>query len=515
MAAARASSGRGKRPQTFPEYRDDPNGFIVNVLGDIPWSKQREINRDVAEHQYVAVAACTGPGKTWDLARLVIWWLLTREDSIVVTTATTWTQVRTQLWREIADAKKDSRIALPGTLLQTEWNLGPKWFAIGLSARVPEAIAGFHARAKMDIDRLLRDDNPDGFEIPADVMEYLTEVQASASAVMVLVDEGSGVEDPLWEAFDGLLTNPGSRMVASGNPTKLSGRFHQIFHPPRGLSAGGDEWPWHIHHIAATDAPEEVIGRAWIDRMRVECGPNPERNPRYQVRVLGQFPATSDRYLYPLSLLERASEGASDAAPKGRHLGFDVARHGGDKCVAVLLVDGRVRGVSSWIVPEHHGNNLVVTSRRLLTLLKKWEVEPRNVHIDCTGGWGWGPHDTLHDWGYPVDGVDFGGGQLDDWRFVLGHAPKLRTRRQELHWILLRCLQERFVSIPDPKDLPQYGPIWTDLTEIIYDFKAREDFWVESKQEYRDRAGRSPDFSDALLCALSRRDPARVTFSTL
>ena len=151
----------------------------------------------------------------------------------------------------------------------------------------------------------------------------------------------------------------------------------------------------------------------------------------------------------------------------------------------------------------------MTTAKRLLRLMGAWRVPADNVHIDVTGGWGWGVHDWLYSNGQSTDPVDFGGGMAEDWRFVLGPSPKLRTRRQELHWLLLRLLQERYVSIPDPnvKGMERYGPIWTDLTEILYEYKGKEEFWVESKDEYRKRTGRSPDYSDALLCALSRCRP--------
>lgn len=498
--------------RTWPEYAGDPLGFIVNVLGGLPWSKQREIARDIAEHSYVAIAACTGPGKTWLLARLVLWWICTRPESVVITSSAKFLQVKMQLWAEIRDAHETSMVKLPGAPGISEYRLGPKWFALGLTARIPEGIAGFHARASLDPSWLLTEDNPDGFEVSPEILERLAEIGSTAAPVFVLLDEASGIDDALWDAFDGLLTNPGSKMLASGNPTRLDGRFHAIFHPPRGV-----EWPWRTHHISAYDTPDAIIGRDSIRRQEQECGPEPEKHPRFQVRVLGQFPTSADDYLFPLSLLEFAAQGPSPAAPHGRHIGFDVARHGGDKCVAVLLDDGLVASVANWTVPRHDGANLVTTAKRLMRLLTGWKVDPRNVHIDCTGGWGWGVHDHCHSQGCLVDGVDFGAGALDDWRFVLGPAPQMRTRRQELHWILQRCLQERYVSIPDPKDPEHamFGPLWSDLSQIIHDFKRREDLWVESKAEYKSRVGRSPDFADALLCALSRRDPSRVRVSSV
>lgn len=459
----------------------------------------------------VAIAACNGPGKTWLLARLVLWWIYTRADSVCLTTANTWIQVSNQLWRELRSAHDEARVPLDGELLRTSLTLAPKHYATGISSNYPEQVAGFHARARVDWRKMLADDNPDGFEVPEDLIREVEATPHEGSPVLVLIDEASLLPEELYRAFLTLLTNPGSRMVMSGNPTRTQGPFFEAFNPPPEINP--KEWPWKTDRIRATEAPPEIIRPEWIETQRRLAGPNPERNPYYAVSVLAEFPLQSDSQLFSLTLLESASVGAREDAPRGRYAGFDVARHGGDKCVAVLIVDGRVRAIASWIVEAFHGNNLVLTTNRIEALLKGWEVPPENLGIDCTGGWGWGPHDLLHDRGLPVSSVDFGAGPAEDWRWLLGQSPRMGSRRQELHWIAARLLQERCLSIPHPRDNPQYAPLWAEMTAIRYDFRRREEFWVEAKEDYRVREGRSPDHSDALLCALSRTGDQRVRFA--
>ena len=62
---------------------------------------------------------------------------------------------------------------------------------------------------------------------------------------------------------------------------------------------------------------------------------------------------------------------------------------------------------------------------------------------------------------------------------------------------------------------PRYSAIWADLTSIQRDYNRGERFVVESKDEFRSRVGRSPDHSDALLCSLSRTNPAKVRMRVL
>ncbi len=73
-----------------------------------PWSKQREILESVRDHPRTAVASCTGRARRPQ--RLVaLWFLCVFPQSRVVTTAPTTAQLRDVLWREIAQAHRESR----------------------------------------------------------------------------------------------------------------------------------------------------------------------------------------------------------------------------------------------------------------------------------------------------------------------------------------------------------------------------------------------------------------------
>src|SRR5262245_38210261 len=95
------SETRGPRLKTaereaapFAEYADRPVEFVREVLGDRLWSRQIEILDALAAGNRVTVRSAHGVGKTWVAARAVIWFLLCHPDSVVITTAPTWRQVR-------------------------------------------------------------------------------------------------------------------------------------------------------------------------------------------------------------------------------------------------------------------------------------------------------------------------------------------------------------------------------------------------------------------------------------
>ena len=129
----------------FPEYVNDPVGFSRDVLGFDPWDKQAAIGNALVEQQRVTVVSCNGAGKTCWAARILLWFLYTRNDAIVVTTAPTWHQVNL-LWREVRSAFGSSNFHLKGELMQTRLDLEPTHFAMGLSTDKEERFQGFHAK---------------------------------------------------------------------------------------------------------------------------------------------------------------------------------------------------------------------------------------------------------------------------------------------------------------------------------------------------------------------------------
>src|SRR6478672_8919310 len=84
------------------QARLDPIYFAEHVLGIHCWSKMREIMQAIMDgKRKILVRSCNGAGKTTAIAALCIWKLRTFADSIVLTTASSWTQVRRTLWGEI------------------------------------------------------------------------------------------------------------------------------------------------------------------------------------------------------------------------------------------------------------------------------------------------------------------------------------------------------------------------------------------------------------------------------
>lgn len=458
-ASPRTRSSTSETP--FAEYVNDPVGFFRDVLGRPCWGKpQEDVARSVAAFDSTAVATGHGIGKTWLAANLAIWFNQTRPYSKVITSAPKWEQIETRIWPEIRQAFQLSKTPLLGRCLTTDLEVAPNWFIHGENSDDPIKFQGVHAMG----------------------------------GVFLVVDEASGFPEASYHAASGFMTTHGSKTLLIGNPNVRRGKFFRVFLPQSG---------WKTHKISSIEAPEHIVRRKWIEDMKRDCGPSPERNPIYQVRVLGEFPDADESGLFPLSLLERSQY--SRPEPTGRHMGVDVARFGGDQCVAILLVNGRVAARHAW-----DKTDLMRTATIVYRCAEKWKVPlgTGNVHVEVTG-LGAGVVDRLRQLNVEVDPVDPGGGPQGEWNHLVGDKIKFKNRRAELYWVARRMLDEGQLAISE-----NYMQLWTDLQGIPYRYGSKDQLEIASKDEIRKLLGRSPDDADALVAALSRPNRIRVRLTT-
>jgi hypothetical protein len=554
-APARAADADAVAAPSFEpleHFQQRPVAFVLDVLGGFPWAAQREILEAAVDDPLIAVRGGKGWGKTRTLAWLMLWNFFCWPNTLGLTTATSWTQVRTQVWKEIHYWLQRARQPLPCRRMDTRLELGPRWYLMGLSTKKPESMAGFHAETGLTVGQLplevlerLTDDQffggvlqrlgPDiaaalgqlGAPLPAGTGEVapgeLLPQVVVPGRLVVGVDEASATDPKIDSAIDGLATTPGSRIYRFCNPTRNDGRMWEIFHPGAVGRPDEDTRP-HVpgrdqlrFTVDARRAPPQIVDPEHIARLIAKCPGDPETDPDFMVNVKGQHATTSEMSVYPLALLVRASR----SRPKfgGLHLGVDIGRQGSDPSVAVLVDDGTVCGIKSW---GGEGGALMDFARSALivkTLAEGWGVEAQNVHIDVTGGWGWGVYDILLNYHrFAADPVDYGSAPKLDWSDTLGASVPLLNRRQELHWIALRCLQEGFLCVPQT---PAYAGIWADFLAIRRHpapkgLRGDAAPWqVEAKEDFKARTGRSCNCSDATITALSRTGSIVPAFAAL
>jgi len=445
---------------TLERYRSDPVAFCREVLHFFAWSKQCEILESVRDHPRTAVRSAHGPGKTATAARAALWFLSVHEGAKVITTAAGATQVRHQFWREIARAYNASGGWIGGELYHTRLELSKDWFAVGFTTDKTERFAGWHA-------------------------EHL----------LLVVDEASGVPEEIFEAAAGIGTTPGSRLLLIGNPTKTSGTFFAAFHSNRAL--------YNTIHISAfdcpaftgEDVPPEVLdalpSKTWVEGLAELWG---EHDPRYQVRVLAEFPSQEEFSIMGLADLEAAQARIIEPGPPYM-IACDVARFGSDSTVVAER-----RGDVARIKTVYRGKDTMRTvgeiSRAARALQADVGRKPKVIVDDA--GLGGGVVDRLRELG-----------EFEILAFNGASATRSREypRKRDEAWF---TLSERLSDIDIPKD----EELAADLLAPRYFIDSNGRRVVEPKSETKKRLRRSPDRGDAIvmLFGMDRRyRPARTS----
>ena len=458
-------------------YRNHPADFADNVLNVQPWLKQREILNAVANHRKVAVRSCNGAGKTFTAAIATLWWLMSYDNAIVITTAPSERQVKELLWREIRMLYMPHRDKIGGKLTRTRLDFAPNRYAYGFSTNTEDRFQGFHS-----------------------------------GNILVIVDEASGVDEFIYYAITGILTTQNAKLLMIGNPHGLAGTFYDAFHKSRK--------EFHTVHISAFDTPAftdagitaeniqhlqypEPVNEDTIEDEQPHPTPNTDiplglstplwalgtfnqygpQSSVYQTRVLGEFPEEANDTLIPLRDVEAAVRRPHVVQPDDRPImGVDIARFGDDKTVIIIR-----QGMLVLHIEELRKSDLVNTTGRVITAAKEFKV--KDIIVDEVGI-GAGVLDTLKvDNQFQTTG--FNGGARAD------HVDKYLNLRAQIFDGLKQRFADGDISIPnDPELISQ-------LASLTYRYNARGQLMLESKDVIKSHGMQSPDKADALAYAFA------------
>tara|TARA_R110000868_G_scaffold11036_4_gene54252 strand:- start:3061 stop:4392 length:1332 start_codon:yes stop_codon:yes gene_type:complete len=439
--------------------------FATHVLGLSLWEGQRRILESVRKHRRTLVKSGHGLGKTNTLGILINETMTRHPECRIVTSASTYEQVRKTLWSEVRKLNARAVVPLGGELLETQWKMSDGSYASITAVDDPTALQGVHG-----------------------------------PYVLVILDEAEGIKSNMWAAYDSLLSSANSRMIACFNPVTPSGYlFDACLNPAE----------WNVITLSCLDHPNVVSGedvipgavtREWVDEMRSKyCRDGEEPAPAWYSRVLGEFPPAGSNTLVSMAALDALSDFVPDVMVP-RSIGVDIARMGDDESVLTVLDEHRrVIAVESWRKVD-----LMETVGRILNAMQRHRVEARYVGVDVCG-MGAGVSDRLREQGYKVTPVDFGEGPKGDYASILGRDMRFKNRRNEAHAVFQALVREKQISIPR-----QYAQTRADLASVIYGYASDGKFRVESKDEIRDRVRRSPDFGDSLLIALCATQTRRM-----
>lgn len=447
-------------------YWDDPGAFVQDILRADPDEWQAAVLYDIAHYPLVSVRSGQGVEKTSLEAWVVIWFLCCRPNPKVVCTAPTRQQLHDVLWAEVAKWLEDSMVKNLLKWTKTKiYMIGheQRWFATARTATKPENMQGFHE-------------------------DYM----------LFIVDEASGVADPIMEAIDGTLSGPENKLLMCGNPTRTSGYFYRSHHQNRG--------DFRTHKVSSRDSKR--TNRKNIDRLEKQYGKDSDV---VRVRVDGEFPRAEPDTFIPLELAEAAAmrevslnDDGLQVIPESAEIeiGVDVARFGDDETDIVPRIGNLVPFIRSYNKKDtmETAGWAIATAKELMQTYGR----PRcTIKIDDDGVGG-GVTDRIREVvreeGLYIDVVDcHNGGKADD----AEHYDNWGTEA----WANVRdLLQAGEIQIPNDEDL--IG----QLSTRKYTVTSKGRIILESKKEMKKRGLRSPDRADTLVLAFAKSgvviDPA-------
>lgn len=479
----------------YRRWADDPVGFVTHALGETVWSKQREILESVRDNKRTAVPACHAPGKTWLAARAVAWWVTCHPPGTarVVTTASTFRQVRNVLWTQIRGVH--SRHHLPGDILMVEWKLDGNVVADGFSPADHDeaAVQGIHA-----------------------------------PHLLVVVDEAGGIGPILGRALEALMTGGHTRLLVLGNPPvdAEQGWFEQVCSSPLYTTIPIDAYstpnftgehagicrscPTEVSEHSIT---EHLVDETWVEEVISEFGPE---SPFVQARVHARFPKGAPNKVLPTAWVEAALDNDTPGGGQAVRLGVDVAADGGDEFV-IARVDGMVGSIRHSSSGSVNQNAVDVAARVLDEIRAAEEThttlgipEPVRVKVD-TIGLGWGVVSILQKWRderrhrAEIIAVNVAERPRD--------STKFSNQRSEMWWNMRSLLQPKPGTDGPTQDirLNIAKREVAQLTAPIYRSDSSGRIVVEQKAEMKRRGVHSPDRAEALLLAFFEppgKDPA-------
>lgn len=441
-------------------YYDNPVAFFVDILGITPDNWQMDVLNDIACKPKVSVRSGQGVGKTALEAGVIIWFLTCRPYAKIIATAPTMQQLYDVLWAEVAKWLNHSLVKDMLKWTKTKiYMIGDeeRWFATAKTATKPENMQGFHE------DHML-----------------------------IIVDEASGVADPIMEAILGTLSGDDNKLLMCGNPNRLEGVFYDSHNIDRDKYA--------THHVSSFDSKR--TNKDNIDMLLRKYGRDSDVA---RVRIFGDFPKGALDSLISMETVEYATKTvfAEDYFKNAKvfHLGVDVARFGDDSTVLFPKIG------DYWFAFEKYSKqDTMATAGRVVMCCKKYMDKYPNikkcfVKVDDTGVGG-GVTDRLkeviREEKLPIRVIPVNNGESaeDEYYFNLGAElwGEMRTK-----------LEDNMSNVIQGKDpiihLPNDDELIKQLSNRKYKITSKGKIQLESKQDMKKRGVGSPDIADACVLA--------------
>lgn len=448
--------------EEIAQFTHDPLGFVNYAFpwreeGDLsdaagPRDWQRKMFQKLGEHLQnpktrnepflYAVSSGHGIGKSAGISMLLNWGMSTCEDCKVVITSNTATQLETKTMPEVT---KWFRMAINSHW----WN--PKATSIS-------SVDKAHAKS-WRIDAVTWSKNN---------TEAFAGLHNKKKRIIVIFDEASAIDDLVWEVAEGALTDEDTEIIwiAFGNPTRNTGRFKECF--------GKFSHRWNNEQIDSREV--EGTNKKQIQKWLEDYG---ENSDFFKVRVRGMFPSASFKQFFSLEDVDNSygrelKPDQYSFAPKV--ISVDPAWEGDDDLVISIRQGLRFKVLR--IIPKNDNDFMIAN------IVAQIEDEEQAEAVFIDGGYG--------------TGILSAGKTMGRKSWVLvwfsekSSDPGYLNKRAEMYGLAKSWLKEGGSLPADPK---LHQEMIAPETVPRSDGKIQ----IESKQEIKQRLGRSPNLLDSLV----------------
>jgi len=188
--------------QDFSKYRDDPVGFVRDVLGETVTDDMAAMLESVRDNQITIARSANAVGKTHTAARAALWFFLAHERPQVITCAAPpYENLSRLLWGQIS----------------------------AVCGQHPDLFDRFSKKAlsikRDDLSFLI------GRSIPSSGTDAEKQAKFSgdhAPQQLFIVDEGDAVPDPVYAGIESCMSGEFARMLVMFNPRAQQGKPYQM-----------------------------------------------------------------------------------------------------------------------------------------------------------------------------------------------------------------------------------------------------------------------------------------------
>lgn len=219
----------------------------------------------------ISVASGHGIGKSAHIAMIIKWGMDTCEDCRIVCTANTENQLRTKTVPEIT---KWSNLAITSD-----------WFTLTATSMYSNT-KGHDKSWRGDFVPWSKDNT-----------EAFAGLHNMGKRIIILMDEGSSIDDKIYEVVEGALTDEDTEIIwiVYGNPTRNMGRFRECFRKHR------HTWNHRQIDSRTVEGTNKTQLQAIVDLYGLD-------SDVVRVRVLGKFPSASEFQFISTKLLDASQK---------------------------------------------------------------------------------------------------------------------------------------------------------------------------------------------------------------